>query len=358
MLRQHSYPNCNRFHLYKQKKRLVTKAIQKHSFINTSKDLEKQIKDNIHHCLVHSDLKCGKKTRGKVRDIYELDNMLVFVTTDRQSAFNRVLTQIPFKGQVLNMTSAWWFDKTKHIINNALISVPDPSVSVMKKLEVIPIEFIVRGYMTGSTETSLWTHYQNGSRNYCGNELPDGMRKNEKLKKNIITPTTKDIIDRPITPDEIIAEKHMTEKEWEYLSDVALKLFAFGQIEAARRGLLLVDTKYEFGKDQLGNMYLIDEIHTPDSSRYWILDTYEEQMNNEKEPDSIDKEFLRRWFADNCNPYQDIKLPDAPEELICELSKRYIYLYETITGETFKPVTPDENNSRMDQVCESIMRLK
>ena len=351
MLRQHCYTTVN----IKQKhKKFVTKAVQNQCFI-TNKNLEKQIKDNIDHCLVDSNLKCGKKIQGKVRDIYELKNMLVFVTTDRQSAFDRVLTQIPFKGQVLNMTSAWWFEKTKHIVNNALISVPDPSVSVMKKLEVIPIEFVVRGYMTGSTETSLWTHYQNGSRNYCGNELPDGMKKNEKLIKNIVTPTTKGVVDRPITPDEIISENYMTEREWEYLSNVALRLFAFGQREAAKRGLILVDTKYEFGKDRLGNMYLIDEIHTPDSSRYWILDTYEEQMKLGLEPENIDKEFLRRWFVDNSNPYEDVTLPEAPEELICELSRRYIYLYETITGETFEPMTSDDNKSRMDQVCESII---
>ena len=354
MLRFHHTPFFNSKSVNKHKTKLITRAVQNQCFI-TKQNIEKQIKDNIDRCLVDSNLKWGKKIQGKVRDIYELENMLVFVTTDRQSAFNRVLTQIPFKGQVLNMTSAWWFNKTKHIINNALISVPDPSVSVMKKLEVIPIEFVVRGYMTGSTETSLWTYYQNGSRNYCGNEIPDGMKKNEKLKKNIITPTTKGIIDRPITPDEIIMEKHMTEREWEYLSNVALKLFAFGQREAVKRGLILVDTKYEFGRDRLGNMYLIDEIHTPDSSRYWILDTYEEQMKMGFEPENIDKEFLRRWFVDNSNPYEDVTLPDAPEELVCELSRRYIYLYETITGETFKPTTSDDTKSRMDQICESII---
>ena len=327
----------------------------KHSFV-TNPALEEKIKNNVDHCLVKTSLSCGTKKQGKVRDMYELDNMMVFITTDRQSAFDRHITQIPFKGQVLNMTSAWWFEKTRHIIPNALISVPDPSVSVMKRLEVVPIEFVVRGYMTGSTQTSLWTHYKNGSRNYCGNVLPEGMRKNERLANNIITPTTKGVVDKPITPEEIVDDQYMTQKEWDKLSQVSMDLFAFGQKEAAKRGLILVDTKYEFGKDKLGNLYLIDEIHTPDSSRYWIQDTYEQRMRMGLEPENVDKEFLRLWFADNCDPYSTVTLPDAPIELICELSRRYIYLYEKITGETFVPTTPDATGqTRMQQIKDSIV---
>lgn len=356
MLSLNNLATINQSCLIKKSSRQTITAKQINTF---NPKIEKQIKDNIKHCLVDTNLKLNntkKLSQGKVRDIYENDDSLIFITTDRQSAFDRVLAQIPFKGQVLNMTSAWWFEKTKHIVDNALINVPDPSVSVMKKLEVIPIEFIVRGYITGTTETSLWTHYNNGVRNYCDNILPEGMKKNEKLMYNIVTPTTKGVVDRPISPQEIISQEYMTEYEWYSLSTIALKLFAFGQFEAANRGLILVDTKYEFGKDKDGKFYLIDEIHTPDSSRYWISDTYNYQMSKGLEPDNIDKEFLRRWFVENSNPYEDAILPEAPTELVCELSKRYIYLYETITGNEFRPVTSNENDkTRMEQIYDSFL---
>lgn len=312
--------------------------------------INKAIHQNLGSCLIETDLKFGDKHKGKVRDVYTLDNLMVMVTTDRLSAFDRVLTHIPFKGQVLNMTSAWWFEKTKHIVNNSLIHVPDPSVSVMKKLEVIPIEFIVRGYVSGSTKTSLWTQYKNGVRNYCGNYLPDGLKKNQKLEYNIVTPTTKGDVDEPISPKEIIKKNILKASEWDILSNIALELFAFGQQEAAKKGLILVDTKYEFGRDKLGNFYLIDELHTPDSSRFWILDTYESQIEKYLDPDSVDKDFIRYWFLDNSNPYKDVTLPNPPDNLIFELSKRYIYFYETLTGNTFLPKTPSENETRMQQI--------
>jgi phosphoribosylaminoimidazole-succinocarboxamide synthase len=272
-----------------------------------------------------------------VRDIYDIGDKMVFVTTDRLSAFDRVITRIPFKGQVLNQTSLWWFEKTKHIIDNALVESLHPNVTVMKKLEVVPIEFIVRGYMTGSTETSLWTNYKNGCRLYCGNVLEDHMVKNQRLSADIVTPTTKGDIDELISGKEIVESNILTQEEWEYLSEVSLRLFDFGKKEAIKRGLMLVDTKYEFGRDEEGNFYLIDEIHTPDSSRYWIANTYENNIAKGLEQDNIDKEFIGLWFKDHCNPYADVRLPEAPEELVIELSKRYIYLYETITGETFEP---------------------
>ena len=207
---------------------------------------------------------------------------------------------------------------------------------MQKKCDVFPVEFVVRGYITGSTSTALWTVYNSGEREYCGNILPKGLLKNQKLDANMLTPTTKDKThDRPISPAEIVAEGWMSQTDWEYCSTKALELFSFGQKKAAENGMILVDTKYEMGRDTDGNIILIDEIHTPDSSRYWINDTYEERMASEKEPQNVDKEFLRLWFVDNCDPYNDETLPEAPEELVVELSSRYIYLYETITGKPF-----------------------
>ena len=304
--------------------------------IESTKHYKDRIKIELNNTLINTNLPNGTKKTGKVRDQYELKNQIALITTDRQSAFDRVLASIPFKGQVLNLTSAWWFEQTKHIIPNQVISVPDPNVTLAKKCEVFPIEFVVRGYITGSTSTSLWTVYKNGDREYCGNILKGGLIKNQKLETNMLTPTTKEEHhDRPISPSEIISENWMSSKDWEYCSKKALELFEFGQKKAAENGMILVDTKYEMGKDKNGNILLIDEIHTPDSSRYWIANSYNDRMKNNKEPQNIDKEFLRLWFVDNCDPYNDKILPDAPEELVLELSSRYIYLYETITGGIF-----------------------
>ena len=293
-----------------------------------------------------------KKT-GKVRDQYDLGKYLALITTDRQSAFDRVLASIPFKGQVLNMASAWWFDKTKHIIDNHVINMADPNVIIAKKCKVFPIEFVVRGFITGSTSTSLWTVYNKGDREYCGNILPEGLEKNQRLESNMLTPTTKEEHhDRPIAPSEIVSENWMTQDDWDYCSQKALELFEFGQNKAKENGMILVDTKYEMGKDEDGNILLIDEIHTPDSSRYWIADTYEDRMKNGEEPQNIDKEFLRLWFVDNCDPYKDKDLPPAPEELIVELSSRYIYLYETITGGVFP--FPDKEKAIQKRINENL----
>ena len=278
----------------------------------------------------------GYKKVGKVRDSYFQEDKIILITTDRQSAFDRVLASIPFKGQVLNQTSAWWLQNTKHIIDNFVIAIPDPNVVLGKKCEVFPIEFVVRGYLTGSTSTSSWVNYAKGVRSFCGNQLPDGMLKNEKFIESIVTPTTKDKEDKNISPAEIISENLMTQDDWDYVSGKALELFKFGQSVAKKNGLILVDTKYEFGRDSSGNILLIDEIHTPDSSRYWLANTYEQNIKDGKEPDNIDKEFLRLWFKEHCDPYNDKELPAAPPELVAELSLRYIRLYEMITGEEFK----------------------
>lgn len=277
-----------------------------------------------------------KRHFGKVRDIYFFTDYVILFTTDRQSAFDRQLANVPFKGQVLNMTSLWWFEQTKHIVPNHVLSSPANNVLIAKKTEVFPIEFVMRGYITGTTSTSLWTHYSKGVRSYCGHTFPDGLRKNQKLEKNLLTPTTKDDAhDELISAEEILSRNIMTVADWTACAKYAEELFAFSQAKALERGLILVDTKYEFGKDKNGNILLIDEIQTPDSSRYWIADTYDAKFAANEEPDNIDKEFLRKWFVAHCDPYADAVLPEAPLELVTELSRRYIMLYEIITGQRF-----------------------
>ena len=318
--------------------------------VNQYKD---RISVELSNTLTETTLGTIKKKKGKVRDQYKLNDSLALITTDRQSAFDRVLASVPFKGQVLNLASAWWFDQTKHIIDNHVVNVADPNVIIAKRCKVFPIEFVVRGFITGSTSTSLWTVYNNGDREYCGNKLPEGLKKNEKLESNMLTPTTKEEHhDRPISPEEIVSENWMTKEDWDYCSQKALELFEFGQKKAQENGMILVDTKYEMGRDENGNILLIDEIHTPDSSRYWITDTYEERMSSGQEPQNIDKEFLRLWFVDNCDPYNDKELPPAPDDLVIELSSRYIYLYETITGSVFP--FPDRGKLVQERINENL----
>jgi len=293
----------------------------------------------IPYCLTETNLPLSQKYPGKVRDTYDLgDGRLLLITTDRQSGFDRMLGAIPFKGQVLNRTSLSWFEATKHIVGNHVLASPHANALIARKCRVLPIEFVVRGYLTGSTDTSIWTQYAAGARFFCGHTLVDGMKKNEKLPENIITPTTKEKEhDRPITAEEIVAEGWLTAGEWELASKKALELFAFGQKVAAERGLILVDTKYEFGVASDGEILLIDEIHTPDSSRYWLADSYAARLAAGLEPDMIDKEFFRLWFRERCDPYKDAVLPVPPVELIAELAGRYIQLFERITGGEFVP---------------------
>jgi phosphoribosylaminoimidazole-succinocarboxamide synthase len=293
----------------------------------------------IPNCLVETNLRLAAKYPGKVRDTYDLgDGRLLLLTTDRQSGFDRLLGAIPYKGQVLNRTSLYWFEQTRGIIANHVLSSPHANALIARKCTVLPIEFVVRGYMTGSTDTSIWTQYQQGVRNYCGHSLPEGMKKNEPLLATIVTPTTKEKEhDRPITAKEIVTEGWLTQAQWDETSAKALELFAFGQKLAAERGLILVDTKYEFGVTSDGEILLIDEIHTPDSSRYWLADSYTERVSAGREPDMIDKEFFRLWFRDRCDPYKDAVLPVPPDELIAELASRYIQLFEKITGSRFEP---------------------
>ncbi|MEO8402802.1 MAG: phosphoribosylaminoimidazolesuccinocarboxamide synthase [Gammaproteobacteria bacterium] len=319
----------------------------------TSEKYAEHIRRSLRHCLTTTDFPIGKKYQGKVRDTYDLGDKLVLITTDRQSAFDRVLASVPFKGQVLNLTSAWWFEQTESIIPNHVIVIPDPNVTIAKKCTVFPIEFVVRGYITGTTSTSLWTQYQNGVRHYCGHALSEGLQKNQRLDKPLLTPTTKqEHHDRPISPAEIIQEGWMTEADWEIAAQSAMRLFEFGVETAKQNGLILVDTKYEMGKDAEGNIVLIDEIHTPDSSRYWLASSYEDRFLQKLEPENIDKEFLRLWFAKECDPYHDKELPAAPDDLIVTLSSRYIQLYEMITGNTFK--FPDASNAISQRIMRNI----
>lgn len=284
----------------------------------------------------------GPKKTGKVRDIYDQGDKLILITTDRHSSFDRIIAHIPWKGQVLNQVSAWWFDQTKDIVPNHVLETPDPNVTVARKYTMVPVEAVMRGYLTGVTDTSIWTRYSAGKRDFGGLVLPDGMKKNEKLPKAIFDPTTKeDAHDRSLTPAEMISEGFITAELFDLVKETALALFARGQEIAAKRGLILVDTKYEFGTDESGELVLIDEIHTPDSSRYWQIEGYTERMVKGEEPKSFDKEFLRLWFKQNCDPYKDATLPEAPADLVEELSRRYIQMYEQITGKVFvKGETP------------------
>ncbi len=299
-----------------------------------SKDI---IQANLNNCITETSfLSMPNPKKGKVRDSFDCGEKIVLLTTDRQSAFDRILASVPFKGQVLNQVSGFWFENTKDIVKNHVIEIPDPNVTIAKKCTVFPIEFVVRGYLTGSTDTSAWTQYAKGIRNICGNVVPDGMVKNQKFEKPILTPTTKaEDHDESISAEEIVKSGLIEESTWKKLEEISFALFNRGMEIAERNGLILVDTKYEIGQDENGEITLIDEIHTPDSSRYWLADSYEERFSKNLEPENIDKEFLRLWFRDNCDPYNDPELPAAPDDLVVELSSRYIRLYEMITGKDF-----------------------
>ncbi|MBP2562940.1 phosphoribosylaminoimidazole-succinocarboxamide synthase [Neorhizobium galegae] len=280
--------------------------------------------------------------RGKVRENYDLpDGSRIIIATDRLSAFDRILTAIPDKGHVLTQTARYWFEATKDICPNHVIAYPDPNVVIGKRLDILPVEIVVRGYLAGTTGTSLLTLYKKGERTMYGLDLPDGLKDNEILPAPVITPTSKAFDgghDEPLTPREIVEQGLLTAEQWTTLSRYALALFARGQELAAKRGLILVDTKYEFGTDADGTIILADEIHTPDSSRYWIADSYDEAFRNGTRPKSFDKDFIRAWVVERCDPYKD-EIPAIPAELVEETAKVYRTAYETITGETFVPDT-------------------
>jgi phosphoribosylaminoimidazole-succinocarboxamide synthase len=282
--------------------------------------------------------------RGKVRDNYDLaDGRRIIIATDRLSAFDRILTTIPCKGQVLTQIARFWFDATRDVCPNHVIDYPDPNVVVCQRLDILPVEIVVRDYLTGTTGTSIWPMYRAGQREIYGIRFPDGLRENQRLPATIITPTTKATEgghDEPLTPGAIVSRGLLTTEQWRKVSELALALFARGRAIAAERGLILVDTKYEFGLDAAGRIMLADEIHTPDSSRYWIRDSYQRGFAAGEPPDTLDKDFLRRWVTARCNPYRD-SIPEIPSEVILETARIYIDAYETITAKTFEPPSPD-----------------
>ncbi|GMU52044.1 MAG: phosphoribosylaminoimidazole-succinocarboxamide synthase [Candidatus Xenobia bacterium] len=275
-----------------------------------------------------STLPLPDRREGKVRDSYALGQARrLFVTTDRLSAFDRVLGCVPYKGQVLNQLAAWWFERTGHILANHALSVPDENALVAREATPLPVEIIVRGYITGVTETSLWYRYSLGERTIYGHQLPDGLTMDQKLPEPLLTPTTKGGPtghDERLTCRQVTEEGHLDEATWEKASQAALALFAFGSETARERGLTLVDSKYEFGTTAEGELILIDEVHTPDSSRFW------------KDGENLDKEFVRRAFAEQ--GYRGEGEPPAmPPELWQRASKLYISIFELLTGQGFVP---------------------
>jgi phosphoribosylaminoimidazole-succinocarboxamide synthase len=286
---------------------------------------------------------------GKVRDVYDFGNRLALVATDRYSAFDRNLAVIPHKGELLTAISKWWFEQTESIIQNHIISFPDPNVAFCNKYKVVPIEMVVRGYITGVTNTSLWYNYSQGQRDFGDFTLPDGLHKNQILPAPVLTPTTKSKEhDSPLTLTEAVTKGIVDAKVWAQMQKVALELFAFGQKTAKEKGLILVDTKYEFGVDEHNNLFLIDEIHTPDSSRYWHLDTYQQKIDKGEEPDNYDKEFLRLWFKARFDPYNDTEAPVPTQEVLDELIARYSYIYERLTGTPFVPAEDTDPLARIE----------
>ncbi len=281
----------------------------------------------------------GQKRRGKVRDMYVRDGRRFLITTDRISAFDRVLGLIPYKGQVLTQLSAFWFERTADVVANHLLAVPDPNVLLGRECRPFPVEIIVRGYITGVTTTSLWYDYQRGERVIYGHRLPDGLRKNDPLPQPVITPTTKaegGAHDERLTRDEIVERRLVDGETYERLEQAALALFARGQEVCRRAGLILVDTKYEFGQAADGTIVLIDEVHTPDSSRFWRAASYEQRLSAGQEPENFDKEFLRLWFAGQGYRGEG-PIPAMPDEFVARVSERYIRVYEMITGRAFQP---------------------
>ena len=316
-------------------------------------DTDQQLIDN---CLTDAEFpELPDFYRGKVRDAYGLpDGRRLLISTDRQSAFDQVLAAVPFKGQVLTQTARYWFDKTADICPNHVISYPDPNVALVKNLDMLPIEMVVRDYLTGSTETSIWPMYERGERLLYGHEFPDGLMKNQKLPETIITPTTKAAQgdhDAPITEAEILETQLVTTEQWHELAEKSLALFTRGREMAVKNDLILVDTKYEFGVDENGIIVVADEIHTPDSSRYWLADSYPARFASGENPESLDKEFLRLWIGAKCDPYKD-PIPEIPATTLIEFSEKYIKLFERVTGQAFEK--PDLSISVRDRIRNAI----
>jgi phosphoribosylaminoimidazole-succinocarboxamide synthase len=280
----------------------------------------------------------GRREEGKVRDSYVGEKRRTIVVTDRVSCFDVVVGTIPAKGQVLNQLAAFWFEKTRAIAPNHLISVPDPNVSVVRELRVLPVEFVMRGYLTGVTSTSIWTAYERGDESYCGHRLPKGLRKHERLPEPLLTPTTKakkGDHDAPVSRAEVIERGLVSEALYDRAAQLAADLFRAGQEWAESRGLILADTKYELGLDDAGTLVVADEIHTPDSSRYWYKDGYQQALSEGGDPKALDKEYVRRWLVSERGYRGEGAPPPLPDEVRCEAARRYVEAYERVTGQAF-----------------------
>jgi len=312
-------------------------------------DLDRALRAQLEQTLTHTPWRTiGGRTLprydGKVRDCY-IDSERgerIIVVTDRLSAFDAVVGTIPFKGQVLNQLAQFWFELTKDLAPNHMLRVPDPNVMIARECDPLPVELVMRSYLTGVTSTSIWKAYEAGARVFCGHPLPEGMKKNQKLPKPILTPSTKAAKgdhDVSVSKDELLAMGRIQPEVFERAQAIAEKLFAAGQAHAAKQGLILADTKYEMGLAKDGSIVVIDEIHTPDSSRYWYAEDYEARLAKGEEPRSLDKEYVRRWLAGEAKWTGDGPPPEMPAEVRIEAARRYIASYELVTGKTFAPDT-------------------
>ena len=302
---------------------------------------EDTIRSALTHPLDATDFpELGSKYAGKVRDNYSApDGRRIIIATDRISAFDRILGTLPLKGQLLNHVAAWWFEKTRDIASNHVVDVPDPNVLVAAECTSLPVEMVMRAYLTGTTSTSIWVHYEKGEREFCGHPLPDGMKKHQKLPAPLLTPSTKAAHgdhDISASREKILEISGMPADEFDQAAEMAKALFATGQRICAERGLILVDTKYEFGKTKDGKIVVIDEIHTPDSSRFWFTNTYEERFSAGQDPESFDKEYVRRFLSAQ-GFIGDGPIPEIPDDVRVEATRRYIEAVEQITGEPFVP---------------------
>lgn len=300
----------------------------------------------------------GERYKGKVRDVYKnpATKKSILIATDRQSAFDISWCNIPLKGQVLNQLSAWWFSQIEDIMPTQVISLPDANVMIVKELRMLKVEIVIRSYLTGSSSTAIWTNYKEGVRTYCGHNLPDGMVKNQKLPEILITPTTKGEEDLLIDREQVVSMGLATQEQWEEIEEKAMAIFKRGQEIAASRGLILVDTKYEIGLDENGVLTIGDEVHTPDSSRYWVADTYQERFETGEEPQSLDKEFFRLWLREQGFEYGDKSTwPEITDDVRVMLASKYIDLFERMTGQTF---TLPENPNALERIEKALEKYK
>jgi phosphoribosylaminoimidazole-succinocarboxamide synthase len=300
------------------------------------------LEDQCKRTLRETDLpQLGKRIPGKVRESYVRGGRRTIVCSDRISCFDVIVGTVPFKGQVLNQLAAYWFEQTRPVARNHLLEVPDPNVSIVQECELLPVEFVYRAYLTGSTNTSILSAYESGAREYCGHRLPDGLKPHQELPRPLLTPTTKAAHgehDQLASREQLLASGVITAEHFDAAAEIAARLFAAGRRQVEERGLILVDTKYEMGLAPDGEIVVIDEIHTPDSSRYWYRAGYEQAMAEGRAPAALDKEYVRRWLVER--GYRgDGAPPPLPDEVRCEAARRYIEAYEQVTGRAFEPST-------------------